>query len=244
MYEMELGKVRQKIQEISKDFDLRYKEELYRVMFLNSEEFVILQFLIGCPEPYYNKFGKRIQERVKNINEFQNSNTFLKYKKGFRGGSVLDYRDLKKFQYCINNLRDKNIIIKCNKILRKLKSFTNKTIVVITIPKTKKQQKFVLGIILFHEWIHILLFSNGIKQKKPKQWVLDEGLATYLQTYFEKKKSNISKILKQRIRKSKKDSLYKTYGKNALKFNNILKNKKDPTERKKAILDYYKKLKP
>jgi len=243
MYELELEEIRRNIQELAKKFDLKYKKELYKAKFLTSEEFTILQFLIGCPEPFYVKFGKRIQERIKNIDRFLDSRGFIKLSKKKIGGSVLDSKDIKNFQKNINNLKDYRIKNKCKKILRKIKSSITKMVVVITIPKNERQKKFLFNIVLFHEWIHILLFSNKIRSTKPKYWVLDEGLTTYLQVSFKKKRTDVSKIIRQRMKKARKDSLYRVYAKNALKFNKILKNKKKPTERKKTILDYYKKLK-
>jgi len=243
MYELEIEEIRRNIQELAKNFDLKYKKELYKVTFLTSEEFTILQFLIGCPEPLYVKFGKNIQERMKNIDRFLDSRDFIKLSKEKIGGSVLDSKDIINFHKNISNLKDYWIKNKCKKILRKIKSSVTKMVVVVTTTKNERQRKFLFNIVLFHEWIHILLFSNKIRSIKPKQWVLDEGLTTYLQIFFENKKTNISKIIKKRLKIAKKDSLYRIYARNALKFNKILKNKKDPIERKRVILNYYKKLK-
>lgn len=242
MYESELKKVRQNIQELAIQFGLKYKKELYKVTFLTSEELTILQFLTSCPEPFYIKFGKTDEERIKRIDEFLSSKDYANLTKKRFGGSGVD---VKRFRDNIKKLKNVGVKEKCKNILKKLKPTISNISIVVSLPQTERQRKFVFRTILFHEWIHILLISNGIyfQDIKREYWKLDEGLTTYLQTLFKKKRVDISEIIKGEIKRSKKPSLFPLYAKNALKFNAILKNKENPTERRKAILNYYKKLK-
>jgi hypothetical protein len=240
MYRQELENIRQSVRELARQFSLKYEKELYQVTFLTPQELIILQFLIGCPEPFYVKFGKTVEERIKRIEEFLCSKEYAKATKQWFGGSVVD---IKCFQKNITKLKNKELKKKYEKILRKLKPSISNKAVVIAFPQDKRKLKFAFKA-LFHEWIHLLLLSNKIhfQNLKPKYWKLDEGLTTYLQTFFETKSTDISEIIRQRIKRSKRSSLYVLYAKNALKFNTFLKNKKDPVERKKAILRYFKKL--
>jgi hypothetical protein len=240
MYRQEVENIRQSIRELARQFGLKYEKELYQVTFLTPQELIILQFLIGCPEPIYVKFGKTVEERVKRVEEFLSSREYAKAIKQWFGGSVVD---IKGFQKNITKLKNKELKKKYEKILRKLKPSISNKAVVIALPQDKRKLKFAFKA-LFHEWIHLLLLSNKIcfQNLKPKYWKLDEGLTTYLQTSFETKKIDISEIIRQKIKRSKKSSLYALYAKNALKFNTFLKNKKDHVERKKAILRYFKKL--
>lgn len=236
MNKSEINKIRENIKKLAKEFNLNYKKELYKVTFLTKKEFAILQFLIGCPDPIYTKFGGTTGKRIKNINEFLNSKDFIKLSNKC-GGNVVN---IKTFQKNIEKIKDNRIKKKSERILKKLKSESSSGVVTLTTPRTEREKKFILKTILFHEWIHVLLMSNKIyfQDIKPGYWKLDEGLTTYLQISFEKKSSDISKIIKKKMKKSLRDSLYIIYAKNALKFNKILKNKRDPNERKKAILDY------
>jgi len=236
MNKSEINKIRENIKKLAKEFNLNYKKELYKATFLTKKEFAILQFLIGCPDPVYTKFGDTTEERIKNINEFLNSKDFIKLSNKC-GGNIVN---IKTFQKNIKKIKNSQIKKKAERILRKLKLESSREVVTLTIPKTEREKKFILKTILFHEWIHVLLISNKIyfQSINPDYWRLDEGLTTYLQISFEKKSSDISKIIKKRMEKSSKDSLYIIYAKNALKFNKILKNKKNPNERKKTILNY------
>lgn len=239
MIKKHLEKIRTDIQILAKQFSLKYKENLFKVSFVTKRQHVILKYLTGCPAAAYVKFGKTKREHIKRIDEFLNSNEFSSLIKE-QGGCVINKKDI---QTSIKKLKNEKLKRELNSILKRLK-FTPFGSIILTKPETLREKRF-LKTILFHEWIHILLNSNRIyfQRIKRKYWTLDEGLVTYLQTFYGNKKSDISKIIEKQFKSKKATDLFKTYGRNALKWNKILKNKNIPEERKKAIFVFYKKLK-
>lgn len=230
---MNLG-TKNKIKILAQQFDLKYNPKIFKVVYLSKKELVLINFLTGCPEPEYLKFGKKVNQRIKNIENFINSKEFkMKIKK--QGGCVTSK---KYFEKSVKKIQNKKIRNEYIKIIKKFKyDISNMGSVILSKPENKKESEFSKKI-LFHEWIHALLIYNKIhfQNIKWKYWKLDEGLTTYIEYFL---KPYIEKILKTKS----KNKFFQIYVKNALKWHKILKDKKTSKERRKTILDYYKKLK-
>ena len=224
-----LRKIKRRIEKITKKFDLKYDEKIFKVVFLPRKELYLINYLCMCPDPIFEKYGKSFRKRVKNLKKFVEQDLKKVCKKP--GGAVISWKDLKKIRKFIK----KELFQK----IEKSKTIKN-LIVIVSLPKNR----FSYYTILFHEWLHLLLLFNHIVfQRKRRNWELDEGLVTYLQISSRLKKLNISAYLKKKITKSKNE-LEKIYLEKALFFNNVFKNTKTPKERRRILirlLNQYKK---
>jgi len=236
-----LKKVKQELLKISKDFGLDYNINT-NILLLSMKEKLLRDFVGGCPDPEMNKFGIRLADRIKNIEAFSNSDLMKKRINGV-GGAVVTNRELENeinYSKKIKNTKLRKLILNIYKKLQRKFVNVNKIIILGHCKTASRDQiKFLYNIILKHELIHILLISNSIYFQKinSKHWTFDEGLVTYID-YFENNKLNkLNTDLKET-----KDKMLKIYLRHAVIFNKILKNKSKPSERKQAIMNFYKKL--
>ncbi len=199
----------------------------------------MLLYLSTCPDPLFKKFGTTIKQRVENVETFFKSKEFKVLLKK-PGGSVLTKRELNRGLNYSKKIKDKKIRSDYYKIYKKIRRvLKNSHVALLARLKSKREMKFTFNIILFHEWIHVLLIKNRIyfQNIKKSYWELDEGLTTYLENFANNKIDRIKKGLPGL------NGLSKIYYSNAKKWHNILKNAKTPKERKKRILNFYRKLK-
>lgn len=230
--------LKNRLKKVANNFGFKYDPVVFKVSFLSKKDFTLLNYLTGCPDTPYSKFGKTKTERLKRINEFLSSKDFANQIKK-SGGCVVT---LKTLQYVSRRIKNKKIEIRWKKLVNKIRQRTKFGLAVITEPADKKEFNFTLNNILFHEWVHVLLTYNKINFQKIKHsfWLLDEGLTTYLQIFSENEKVDLEKRIKSRIKRKGTSKLFKLYAKNALTFNVLLKNKKYPKERYKAIINFIK----
>jgi len=109
-------------------------------------------------------------------------------------------------------------------------------VVILTKPSNNRERKKVNDF-LIHEYIHLLLIQNNIEFKNigAEQWVLDEGLVIFMEYYIH----GDSRKIMQAKSEDKYTSICLDYAK---KWAKILNNKK-PKERKRIILNFYRKIK-
>lgn len=239
----EILHVKQQIKKIAKYFDLKNNEKWMTYLFIPREANILIEYYGVCPDPDYNKFGKEPKTRLKNINRFINSKYFKEHMKRWGGQTYSKKgfnKDLKSFKK-IEDSKIKKILFKTLKEIKsKLK--ISAPMILLTKPRSKKELRWTMNFILRHELNHILLEKNDIsfQKKGNKYWKYDEGLVTYCDFLVENKFNKLD----EESKKSKyKDLMEKWYFIYAIKFRELLKDKNTAKERKRAILEVYRKLK-
>lgn len=209
-------KIKSQLKKLAKEFALKYNEKWFNYMWISKRENVLLEYILACPDPIYSKYGKTSQQRAKNLSKFLSSAEFRKCLKRY-GGQVVYKKDLNKKMF------------EKNSELLKLYTKLKKADVTALLTKTdvKKEKEHLIRSILRHEWIHVLLKKNNIyfQKKGKKYWPYDEGLNEYMAAFLDNDLNNIEKHMAK-----EKYPMEKKYWKYAIKFRNLLKNKKEPLE--------------
>jgi len=215
-----------KLKKLANDFGLEFNAKKFNVVFIPKEEVILYLYLIGCPDKEYPKYGKTQVQRMKNIEKFLKSKEFSVLKRKY-AGTIIEKKALNNIR--LNQIRNNQTRRKCFKIVSNLKKRKDLT-ALLPIIKNQKERKFLLNVILFHEWIHTLLLENGIyfQRKTIAKWYLDEGLVSYMQLFSEKGKSNLG----NKANNYKNSNVRKGF----LIWNKLLKDKLTPKERHNAIL--------
>jgi hypothetical protein len=215
-----------KLKKLANDFGFKFNVEKFNVVFIPKEDIILYLYLVGCPEKEYSKYGKTHIQRIKNIERFLQSKEFRILKRKY-AGTIIEKNALQKIK--LTKIKNLKIRSKATKLVNELRRKESRAALLPTI-KNKKERKFLLNVVLFHEWIHTLLLENGIyfQRKTFGKWYLDEGLVSYMQLFSEKGKSDFNN----------KASNYKNPNvrKGFLIWNKLLKERSTPKERHNAIL--------
>jgi hypothetical protein len=205
--------VKKNIERIAKELSFKFSDNFFNLHFLPNRYLIIYNYVVGCPEKRYIKYGKNLKSRLKNFKKFISSRDFKAELKEFHA-TVFSKGLLEK--YPEGKFKE---LDELKKLIAPISQFT----VLIKFPSQKQIETFKLA--LFHEWLHVLLLKNNISfQKRGKSWEWDEGLVTYLENYFvyrEKVEEKLRKYLK-----AAKNEFLKKYLKFGLKWAKILKGKK------------------
>jgi hypothetical protein len=236
---LELQKVEEQIRQISKYLNLTYNPKWFAYLFIPREAHELIEYYGTCPDPDYQKFGRNPKKRLANINKFIDSKEFKQHLKRW-GGQVYSktgYKsDLKAF-INIKNKELKNVVFKTlAKVNKKLTR--SDSIILLTEPKSKRELQQIMRFILRHELTHILLEKNNINfqsKGKNRYWKYDEGLVTYLDYWVENRLGSLEREVPKY-----KNLMEKWYFIFAIKFRELLENKGNSIERKKAILKIIK----
>ncbi len=235
---MKINSIKSQIKKLSKDFGLKYNPKWFNYIWISKRDEIILQYIGNCLDSVYDKYGDYDNGRIKNISKFF-KNDLKRLSKRY-GGEVYSIESLVYQKKIIANIKDKSIRTEILKLLNKIKKhLTNKKIALITRTNIKNEYKDIMGI-LRHEWLHILLFQNNIEFGKinNKLWMYDEGLCTYFESYID---GTINQLgAKVKARQYPYEKKYFVY---AIKFRELLKNKKTSTQRKNTILRLYESFK-
>lgn len=210
-----------KLKNLANDFGLKFDSKKFNVVSTSKEDVILYLYLIGCPDREYVKFGKNKTLRMKNIEKFLRSKEFYTLKRKY-AGTIIEHKALKKVK--LKQIKNIEIRKKAMNLIKNLSKRKDRT-ALLPIIRNKKEGKFLLNVVLFHEWIHTLLLENGIyfQKKTMKKWYLDEGLASYMQTFAEKGKSDLS----NKANNYKNKSIKKGF----IFWNGLLKDKLTSKER-------------
>lgn len=237
---MKINQIKSQIKKIAKEFDLKYKAEWFNIMWISKRQEILTEFIGDCPDPLYNKYGKSLEQRIRNLNKFVNSKDFLNCLKRF-GGQVAEKRTLKKEENWYKKIQNKKIRLELLKLNAKIKTKLKKTNQIALLTKTniKKEKDWLGKYILRHEWIHILLHKNKVsfQEVHKKYWSYDEGINEYLGAYLDRTLNKLEKFRdKETYPMEKKNWVY------AIKFRELLKNKTTSKQRKETIKELVKRL--
>lgn len=228
------------IKRIAKDFDFKYNSQWFHFIWISKRNARFLEYTGMLQDTLYNKFGKIIEDRIKNIEKYEKSKEFKKIANEFSGQAITKKEVLKGIKDCkkIRNQRLKKELINLHKKIKK--NLKDDVLVLLTKTNNKKQKEILLNSYLLHEWIHILLIKNKVyfKSISERHWKYDEGLVTYLE-YYINNRLNYLKFIKNRI----KYSYQKIYFVYAIRFKKLFKNKNNSKKRKETIIKLLKSLK-
>ena len=225
---MNPASIKSQLKTLAKEFSLKYKKKWFNFMWISKRENVFLEYIMGCPDPIYSRYGITRGQRAKNLLKFLSSAEFKKCLKRY-GGQVVykKYWNKKRFE---NNSE-------LLKLYNRIKLGTEGAMALLTSTNIKKEKDYLIKYILRHEWIHILLQKNNIYFQKAgkKYWSYDEGLNEYLASFLDNDLDNLEKHMAK-----EKYPMEKKYWKYAIKFRELLKNRKAPSERKNVIIGLMK----
>lgn len=234
------AQVKNQIEKIAKDFNLKYKSEWFDFMWISIRYEILTEYIGGCWDSIYKKYGKTTKQRAKNIDKFVNSGDFQKCLKRY-GGQIFDLKSIKediKIVNLIENKKLRNELVKFyDSCLKKLKNNGLKKMSAITKPRNEKEKKWQIEYCLREEWLHNLMKYNCIcyQNKNKNYWVYDEGIATFFAYYLDKKLNQLEKARdKEKLLDEKK---YYTY---AIKFRELFKTAKTAKERELILRTVYK----
>ncbi|MAG79216.1 hypothetical protein CMI40_02470 [Candidatus Pacearchaeota archaeon] len=238
---MNTKKIKLQIKKLAKEFDLKYNPKWFNYMWISKREEILTEYIGDCPDPIYIKYGRTINERIKNIDKFVNSKDFKKCIKRY-GGQVTHKKNWKKEEKLFKKIKNIELRIELLRLHDKIKQRFEKIdcLALMTKTKIKKEYDWLMKYCLRHEWIHILLNKNKIhfQDINKKYWPYDEGLNEYLAMFLEKKLHRLEEFRKkEKYPMEHKNWVY------AIKFRSLLKNAKTPKERKQEILNLMKRLK-
>ena len=237
---MTISKIKNQLKKFSKDFDLNYDSKWFSYMWISHRLHILIEYIGYCPDPVYMKYGNTPEKRIENISKFIASKDFLACLKRY-GGQVASKEGLAQEIFWINKIKDNKLKSELLAFYKRLKKKLNRTpfIALMTTPRNKKEEAWLLKYCLRHEWIHILLQKDKIYFQKIKgeYGPYDEGIDEYMGAYLDKSLDNL-----ERFRDEETYSLEKKGWVYAIKFRELLKNSKTPKEKKVILLKLLKSL--
>jgi hypothetical protein len=220
---------------------LKYSSNWFKHLWISVRQHILTEYLGLCPDPIYQKYGKTRRQRITNISKFVHSKDFKDCLKRY-GGQVIQKSDLKNEEKLIKTIEDNKLREELLRLNKKFKENIKDTdsLAVLTIPRNSKEKEWQMRFCLRHEWIHILLEKNKIRFQKiaKKYWPYDEGINEYFGAYLDLKLNKL-----EEFRNKENYPLEKKYWVYAIKIRELFKNKNNPKERKRTILDLISKLK-
>lgn len=223
---------RRKIIKLAKEFGLAYDDGIFTENFISRKDNALLGFIIGDPD--YNEFGKRIKNRLLNLNLFLSSDKFLK------AGRSAQIVDIEHANVIIKRINNQSIRIRLQSLLKSFKSYKGNA-VVITKSISSDDKKFIRSA-LYHEWIHALLKYNNLN---TDDWRVNEGLCIYLEYYLGTVEGRdlgfLNDVIKDVRRRGPMNNFDVAAGYSE-KFIELFKNKLDPEVRKVALSRFLDKL--
>ncbi len=223
-----------KLKKLAKSFNLDFKKNWFKHLWISKKENILLEYLLLCQDPIYEKYGKDAFSRTKQIENFASSNEFKACLNRYGGQMVGKEFFEKYFLSWTKDIENKEIREIYYNLYKKIsKKFKNNSkLAILTKSNDKNELRILKSFTLFHEWIHVLAEGNKLE---PKDWRYNEGLVTYFQEFSDKS-------LNQLEEKAEKTnySFQKQYFIYAIKFREILKQVNNPQERKIKLKEFIK----
>lgn len=235
---MNAQKAKSQIKKLAEEFDLKYNPNWFKHLWISVRHEILTEYIENCPDPIYQKYGKNPEQRIKNIDKFVNSKDFQDCLKRY-GGQVSQKSELNQEEKWIKKIANEELRKELLKFHGKLKNQFGETdfLALLTIPRNEKEKEWQIRFCLRHEWIHIFLDKNKIQfQEIAKKYLpYDEGINEYMGAYLD---GTLDKL--EKFRDKEDYPMEKKYWVYAIKLRELLKDKKTPKERKKALLHLLK----
>lgn len=198
------------IAETARLFGLKMDQSIYHYALLQPRGKVLLDYLGGCPAPPHDQWGMDIPLRMKRISEFIESPAFLDYCASLKGGGA------------VISLNTGGLLDQCLRETSDLPRWVHELKAKIPEPRADADDTSLDGLVtmigvdysaetlkrhtntLYHEWVHLLFFSNGLAFQKifpddSRAWLMDEGLATWLESRFATGKQDTADLLRMKF---------------------------------------------
>jgi len=218
------------LKKVAKEFNLNFNtRNNFKFLVLTNREIIIRNFLAGAPNLLYIKYGNQEKRRIGiNLTNYLQSE---EYKRDTHRphASVISQSNLKLELKLISKIENEKIKKETEILYNKIRKKIGQTKRLTLIWKPKKEEKNKWKEVLLHEFIHELMKENKIR---PKSWKWNEGLVTYA-THFALNKHKEFEDFPP-LGKSKMWNIYAVY---AHKWAKLLKNVKNPQERKQMIIN-------
>lgn len=222
-----------KLKLIAKSFGLEYAPETHSYILCSRGDIVIRNFLSGCADPLYRKYGNsKIPGRWKNIQKFLGSLEFAE-ETSVEQACVIHRSEAEKEIWIVRKIKEPGIRAGILKFYRRVSEAMDGRDYLILIYRPKKSRK-VFHEVLLHEQVHKLLDNNRIW---IRSWKWSEGLTTYL-SFFGFGKSRFFKNKP----KATGDIMLDEYYRYACKWAKVLEGAKKPAERAGIILNQVGKI--
>ena len=238
---MKTTQIKNQIKKIAKEFGLKYKSIWFNLIWINSSEETILEYISECQDPIYNKYGKTIKKRITNIERFINSDDFKHCLKRY-GGQVISKNELNRQLNVYRKIKNNKLRLDLVSLGNKIRKNLGKGNFITLLTKTKilKEKEKIMKDILRHEWIHVLLKENNINFKdiNKRYWPYDEGLDEYMVCFID---GNLNKL--EKFRDSENYPLEKKNWIYAIKFKKLFRDKDSVEKRRKSIFEFIEELK-
>lgn len=225
------------LKKVVKEFDLKFDpKNKFKYLVLTKREIIIRNFLCGCPDPFYIKYGNKNKNKI-GINLIKYLNT-KDYRKDLRKqqGCVISQKELKDELKIINKIPSKKLQKETENFYKKIKKNIKDTkrLTLIWEPSKQEEKSQIRKEIVLHEFIHELMEDNRIR---PRDWRWNEGLITYITNFV------IGKLYRFKEKpKLKQSPMWKIYARYTRKWIKILDNVESLRERKKIILKKVREL--
>lgn len=209
---------------LAKEFDLKYDSKWFSYLMVSRRALVLNDYLTGCPE--FNHFGKSEREKIANLDKFLASKEYNGRINSVMSGCVKLKNEFEHEVKLADYIEDKDVRKEYLALLSQAKTkYKQGILILIAEPRNQREVRPFLDV-LSHEWKHILLHQNKLYREffglGQDHWLIDEGITTYFDML----------TTPQRFWDVK-------YHREGLNWKKILKNIKDPYERRKVIISHF-----
>ena len=226
-------KIRQRVRRKAQIFGLKYSVDMFSHMYISKQQAVLRNFLAGSRDPRYTKFGRSKKARAQHIGQFMRSAAYKLDSSKIRG-SVISLKELKREQKLLEQMKNKKAVSLLSSLYRKVETeLSGNNIIIIAKPHTKADKKRFPEVYT-HLLVVQLLLANNIyfSDIKRSYWRWDSGLCTYISRY-----PKFNFLWAERPGPKRFWHIYVEY---AIKWYDILYNKKTPVARKRCIIRQFK----
>ncbi|HNZ52294.1 MAG: hypothetical protein BWY36_00462 [Candidatus Diapherotrites archaeon ADurb.Bin253] len=187
--------IKKELFQLSNELGLKYNPNWFNFIWIKKEQETLTEYLSDCKNPIYERYGKTLQERIKNLNKFYNSLDYQSCIKRY-GGQVFNKKSISLLKKSMKKITNKEILKILDDLLIRIKKHNPRfnKIALLTETKREDELKILYYRVLRHEWIHILLDENKIRFKN---WRYNEGLVIYFEAYLDNILSRLEKPLKR-----------------------------------------------
>ena len=215
---------KKEIKKLAKNFNLDDSKTELNYLFLSRREIVITNLLGRCPYFPYADYNLPLSEKA--IKEFIQSRGFKKEIKCDQG-RMISKKELSKELLIISKIKNKKLKEELETIYVKIKKgMKGEYLSLSSISKKGKHKEIIL-----HEMIHELMDINELRVKDTN-W--NEGLVTFLTNYV-LRSNGYSRYLEKIVKSLQGQHGWEQVYLNAFKWAKLLRNIKNPVERKKTI---------
>jgi hypothetical protein len=221
-----IDEILEELKKFSLKTRLNFDKEWFKLAWITKEQEILTEYISDCRDPIYEKYGHTVSERIKNLDDFYNSEGYSKCKIRY-GGQVISKQYPSRIKNLISKIKNEKIegtlIDFCDRIEKNVGD--SDKIAVLTETDIKTERENLINNILRHEWIHILLDKNRIH---PNKWEYNEGLVTYIEFYLMNRLDTMEDYAKKQ-----KNNFEKEYFLKGIIFRDLVKNIKDEDQFRK-----------